>query len=139
MKVEKTERGFELIEFKDIYGSECSLQQSSIALCEKPGTGAIWFGVGDNRMHIDFKLLKELLPHLKRWEKYGSFQLRRKKMKRPCNAVVLSILGNIFFRAGRALTWRHYFTFGGWVLSISIYFNKKALTRLGLLIAQQEV
>ena len=60
-------------------------------------------------------------------------------MKRPCNAVVNSIIGNFFYRAGRSLTWRQYFTFGGWVLSISIYFNKKALTRLGLLIAQEAV
>jgi len=73
MKIEKTERGFEVIEFKDIYGSECSLQQSSIATYEEPGTGAIWFGKGNERMHIDLKLLKELLPYLKRWAKSGSF------------------------------------------------------------------
>ena len=28
MKIEKTERGFELIEFKDFLRDECSLQQS---------------------------------------------------------------------------------------------------------------
>jgi hypothetical protein len=76
MKIEKTERGFELIEFKDIYGSECSLQQSSIAIYEKPGTSAIWFGVENNRMHIDFELLKKLLPYLQRWMKNGSFHER---------------------------------------------------------------
>lgn len=76
MKVEKTERGFEVIEFKDIYGNECSLQQSSIALCEKPGTGAIWFGTDKDRMHIDLKLLKKLLLHLQSWKKNGSFYKR---------------------------------------------------------------
>jgi len=73
MKIEKTERGFELIRFKDFYGAECSLQQSSLALYDKPGVSAIWFGKGDKRMHINLDLMKKLLPHLQRWVKDGSF------------------------------------------------------------------
>lgn len=73
MEIKKTERGFELISFKDFYGAECSLQQSSLALYDKPGMSAIWFGQGDARMHINLELMKELLPHLQNWVKDGSF------------------------------------------------------------------
>jgi hypothetical protein len=38
MKVDHTSRGFQIIEFTDIYGIECSLQQSSLA------TPAVWLG-----------------------------------------------------------------------------------------------
>lgn len=73
MKIEKTERGFEIIRFKDFYGGECTLQQSSLALYDKPGSSAIWFGLGDKRMHINLELTKELLLHLQNWVKDGSF------------------------------------------------------------------
>jgi hypothetical protein len=44
--VEKTERGFEIINFDDRYGVPCSLQQSSLAGDgdEPPGHTAIWLG-----------------------------------------------------------------------------------------------
>ena len=45
--VKRTSRGFELVNFKDHYGAECSLQASSLAIHEKPGTSAIWLGVND--------------------------------------------------------------------------------------------
>jgi len=73
MEIEKTERGFEIIRFKDFYGGECSLQQSSLALYNKPGSSAIWFGHREERMHINLELMKELLPHLQNWVKDGSF------------------------------------------------------------------
>lgn len=57
-------------------------------------------------------------------------------MIRRCKAKVLSVLGTIFYRAGRRLTFSHYFTFGSWVLSVSIYFNGRATTEFGLLTAQ---
>ena len=41
----RTEHGFPLVEFKDYYDTECSLQASSLALCEVPGWSAIWLGV----------------------------------------------------------------------------------------------
>lgn len=73
MKIEKTERGFEIIRFTDFYGAECSLQQSSLALYNKPGSSAVWFGAGDERMHINLELVKELLPYLQNWVEGGSF------------------------------------------------------------------
>ena len=42
--VEKTARGFEVLKFKDLYGAPCSLQASSLAEYEKPGTSAVWLG-----------------------------------------------------------------------------------------------
>ena len=43
-EVQHTSRGFEFIEFKDLSGNPCSLQQSSFAGCQDPGTSAIWVG-----------------------------------------------------------------------------------------------
>ena len=45
--VARTARGFELVEFADRYGTPCSLQASSLAEYEKPGTSAIWLGPND--------------------------------------------------------------------------------------------
>jgi len=45
--VARTARGFELLEFKDRYGTPCSLQASSLAEYEKPGTSAVWLGPDD--------------------------------------------------------------------------------------------
>lgn len=45
--VARTARGFELLEFKDRYGTPCSLQASSLAEYEKPGTSAVWLGTDD--------------------------------------------------------------------------------------------
>lgn len=42
MKRSKTNRGFDLIEFKDLYQIECSIQKSSLA-----DDQAIWIGVND--------------------------------------------------------------------------------------------
>lgn len=41
MKVNKTARGFDLIEFKDDNGNNCSLQKSSSVV------GKIWLGIAD--------------------------------------------------------------------------------------------
>ena len=69
MKVEETERGFGVISFKDKYGSECSLQESSIAT-----EACIWLGVDIDfrgnectRMHLTVEQVKELLPHLQKF------------------------------------------------------------------------
>jgi hypothetical protein len=42
--VSRTARGFELLKFTDRYGVQCSLQASSLADHEKPGTSAVWLG-----------------------------------------------------------------------------------------------
>lgn len=45
-KQETTERGFKIVRFKDHYGSQCSLQQSSIWLEDnEPGCSCVWLGV----------------------------------------------------------------------------------------------
>jgi hypothetical protein len=102
MEDNKTHRGFEIAEFKDTFGSNCSLQMSSSALEDK-----IWFGVddadpmilvskakengiepsGDNgwmrypipsdvllstRMHLNRKQVEEILPYLKRFVETGN-------------------------------------------------------------------
>lgn len=46
-KVTKTGRGFPQVEFTDRYGVPCSLQASSLAEYEKPGTSAVWLGTSD--------------------------------------------------------------------------------------------
>ncbi|MFC5509300.1 hypothetical protein [Bosea massiliensis] len=69
-----TERGFSKAVFKDRYGSECSLQKSSLA-----GEHAIWFGVdkpfprcdGWPRMHLTQEQVGELLPILQRFAETG--------------------------------------------------------------------
>lgn len=46
-KQKKTGRGFPLVEFKDYYGTPCSIQVSSLAIYQQPGTSAIWLGCDD--------------------------------------------------------------------------------------------
>jgi len=41
----ESDRGFPRVEFKDYYKSTCSIQASSIAIYEQPGTSCIWLGV----------------------------------------------------------------------------------------------
>lgn len=42
-----TARGFEIVEFSDSNGARCSLQASSRAEHDKPGTSAVWLGPSD--------------------------------------------------------------------------------------------
>lgn len=78
MKVTKTPRGFELIQFADSNGDACSLQQSSATDFERgPGQDYLWLGRDSARMHLDRDAVKELLPHLKRWANTGSLRTRR--------------------------------------------------------------
>jgi len=69
-----TSRGFELIRFKDRDGRWCSLQQSSIADFEPPGSSAIWLGFEEeNRMHMSRLDVIRLNDYLSRWILTGSF------------------------------------------------------------------
>lgn len=75
MKVEKTDRGFEIIRFEDHNGTPCTLQQSSRAITETPGSSAVWLGTGDhNRMHLEMEQVKELVTHLQWWIDNCSFR-----------------------------------------------------------------
>jgi len=63
-----TARGFDLIKFKDSYGKKCSLQKSSAAL-----ENCIWLGLGEigARMHLTMEMVRDLLPHLKKFANEG--------------------------------------------------------------------
>ena len=47
MKIEKTQRGFDITEFKDRYDNPCRLQHSSLAT-----ENAVWFGITDPNPQI---------------------------------------------------------------------------------------
>lgn len=87
MKFELTPRNFLISKFKDLYGKECSLQQSSLAT-----DNAIWLGCSDGthydkdsqpvelpayvttcacRMHLNRKLVGKLLPTLIKFYLFG--------------------------------------------------------------------
>lgn len=73
----KTERGFERGEFKDHYGEDCSIQQSSLATED-----AIWLGrnveVSDKaagaRMHLTREMAGELAQILLRFSYTGELR-----------------------------------------------------------------
>lgn len=96
LNVETTSRGFSYAEFKDQYGVECSIQNSSLA-----GEACIWLGsnkiglkkftpykgwedistepdpngvtyIANTRMHLNQEQVKTLLPLLKKFVKTGS-------------------------------------------------------------------
>lgn len=61
MKIEYTDKGFQIINFEDRYGKACSLQQSSAIDntsrgYNKPGSSFDWLGRND-RMHLDRKMV----------------------------------------------------------------------------------
>lgn len=89
MKIDKTNREFQVIDFKDRNYVECSLQKSSLATEE-----AIWLGVNDSdpkqciggqwtpiempegyhsntRMHLTQDQVRELLPYLLSFAELG--------------------------------------------------------------------
>ena len=76
--VTRTDRGFELVEFRDCYDKDCELQASSLAVYEKPGTSAVWLGRGSPRMHLDRDQVAALILHLQNWLKRGTFKFKPK-------------------------------------------------------------
>lgn len=96
MKVKKTQRGFSIVNFKDQYKTECSIQKSSLM-----GEDCIWFGankiglkefvahkgwtdradadehtyehhfVANNRMHLTRKQVAKLIPILQKFVDTG--------------------------------------------------------------------
>lgn len=93
-KLKRTARGFEIIEFKDCYGTESSLQASSMALLAKPGPSAVWLGNDHEsvnpltqekmgaRMHLNRDQVMALIGHLANW-------LHRDTFKLPTNRVTV--------------------------------------------------
>jgi hypothetical protein len=78
LKLKKTDRGFLRGEFTDLYGEECSIQESSLADRE-----AIWLGreheaihhaaeqAPGSRMHLDRKMARKLGVMLTRFADAG--------------------------------------------------------------------
>lgn len=71
----KTNRGFLVEGFADLYNAPCSIQESSLATQR-----AIWLGVDDTthggfkdygRMHLSQDMVKELLPVLEYFAENG--------------------------------------------------------------------
>lgn len=99
----RTERGFPEVEFEDSYGTKCSLQASSLAKYETPGTSAIWLGIAEvkasvlrpgvgwvaypiplevfvtTRMHLEREKVQALVNHLQAWldSDTGEFEDRK--------------------------------------------------------------
>lgn len=89
-----TNRGFGLMEFQDLYGSSCSIQESSLAT-----EGALWFGINTRghftmrppynadpndpdtdtggRMHLSQGQAAALLPLLEHFVKTGALPTKR--------------------------------------------------------------
>lgn len=65
MKYSYTARGFRFATFKDRYGEECSIQESSSV------TPSIWLGVDNNRMHLSRKMVNDLIPLLIHFADHG--------------------------------------------------------------------
>lgn len=91
MKTEKTPRGFGIIEFKDSYEQECSIQDSSSV------DPKIWLGVDNTgkqisdqhgvfnsevgaRMHLDADQVEALVSILQKWLKNYRLPKRYKKI-----------------------------------------------------------
>lgn len=78
IEFKKTQRGFLFGEFKDRYGAECSIQESSLAT-----EAAIWLGVDKDhngqevqfgRMHLTQDMAKELIPVLRYFAMTGQLK-----------------------------------------------------------------
>lgn len=75
MDIIKTERGFARVDFIDLYGESCSLQESSLATQD-----AIWLGCDTGthvdgqcvaRMHLTREMVQALLPLLNHFVETG--------------------------------------------------------------------
>jgi hypothetical protein len=86
MKLDVTNRGFARSDFEDLYGSKCSIQESSLATDD-----AIWLGVHEGskdyedkksvRMHLNREQVASLLPLLNRFVKTGRLLPKKRKSK----------------------------------------------------------
>lgn len=99
--ITETARGFEIVKFNDASGVGCSLQQSSLAIYQKPGTSAIWLGCDDanprkfipgqgwtdvkvpddvlinTRAHLNREQVAALIAHLQAWLDTDSFKITK--------------------------------------------------------------
>jgi hypothetical protein len=77
MEIKPTSRGFKRAEFVDLYGEQCSIQESSLATDD-----AIWLGCNEGkhhhvtgscmaRMHLNRAMAAELIPLLQHFVDTG--------------------------------------------------------------------
>ncbi|HKT54522.1 MAG TPA: hypothetical protein VJP88_08715 [Caulobacteraceae bacterium] len=66
LTVKHTSRGFAVAEFRDRYGIQCSIQESSLA-----GEACLWLGAEPNRMHLTQDMAAALIPLLRRFAETG--------------------------------------------------------------------
>lgn len=73
LEIKETDRGFKRADFKDKYGSKCSIQESSIA-----SEACIWLGVQEDfngkesaRMHLTIDQAGALIPLLQHFVSTG--------------------------------------------------------------------
>lgn len=78
LEIRDTPRGFARADFVDLYGAECSIQDSSLMDEE-----AIWLGCNDGvhhmgeclaRMHLTREMVAELIPILQKFVETGSIR-----------------------------------------------------------------
>ena len=69
MKIDLTTRGFIIVEFKDFYNFDCSIQESSLATED-----CIWLGVNEKRMHLNREMVQALLPLLFKFVETGGLE-----------------------------------------------------------------
>lgn len=83
MKIDKTDKGFEIIEYPNYLGSgeytRLAQQSSAIgdyddSLC-KPGSSFLWIG---KHHHLNREEIKDLIEHLQYWLCGGSFHKKTK-------------------------------------------------------------
>lgn len=72
VKLAKTKRGFLIGIFTDMYGSSCSIQESSLA-----DEACVWLGVKEvngkpARMHLTQAMVADLLPLLQHFVEHGT-------------------------------------------------------------------
>lgn len=63
----KSNRGFTVGDFIDLYNNSCSIQESSLAT--QP---ALWLGVDDLRMHLTQGMAENLIPLLQHFVDTGN-------------------------------------------------------------------
>lgn len=71
-KVNRTDRGFDLIEFQDYSDVRCQVQQSSAVGVDGkemrlPDTSFLWVGRETGRMHLSREHVMELIEVMQRW------------------------------------------------------------------------
>jgi len=71
-------RGFQRVELDGPIGIDLHLQQSSVVgdyhdAINRPGTSAVWIGVGCQRLHLNREQAMFVLRHLRSWVAFGHF------------------------------------------------------------------